>query len=131
MKSKIAYSIVGFLVASVAYGSVEVLIHSYQNAGAGPFSAGEGRAAWIQEYRPSNSVDARSCASCHGTDLSRTGRHLKTGKLIKPMAISVNPTRLSNPKKVEKWFRRNCRWTLGRECTPQEKGDFIRFMTSQ
>ena len=131
MKSKIAYSLAGFLIASVAYGSAEVLILSYQNAGAGPFSANEGRAAWMQEHRPSNRVEARSCTSCHGKDLSRTGRHLKTGKLIKPMAISVNPTRLSDPKKVEKWFRRNCRWTLGRECTPQEKGDFIRFIISQ
>ena len=94
MKSKIAYSLAGFLVASVAYGSTEDLIHSYQNAGAGPFSASEGRAAWMQEHQPSSSVDTRSCASCHGTDLSRTGRNLKTGKLIKPMAISVNPTRL-------------------------------------
>ena len=131
MKSKIAYSLAGFLIASVAYGSGEVLIHSYRNAGAGPFSDSEGRTAWMQEHRPSNRVNARSCASCHGTDLSRTGRHVKTGKLIKPMAISVNPTRLSDPKKVEKWFRRNCRWTLGRECTPQEKGNFIRFITSQ
>jgi hypothetical protein len=47
------------------------------------------------------------------------------------MALSVNPARLTDAKTVEKWFRRNCRWTLGRECTPQEKGDFIQFITSQ
>ncbi len=47
------------------------------------------------------------------------------------MAVSVNATRLSDPKKVEKWFLRNCKWTFGRECTPQEKGDFIDYMTSR
>ena len=130
MKSKIAYNIAGLLLASIAYGSADDLIHSYQNAGAGPFSATKGRAAWIQEHRPANSVDTRNCAGCHGTDLSQPGRHIKTGKLIEPMAVSVNPTRLSDPKKVEKWFRRNCRWTLGRKCTPQEKGDFIRYMSN-
>ena len=41
------------------------------------------------------------------------------------MAVSVNPKRLSDPAKVEKWFGRNCRWTLGRDCTPQEKADFV------
>lgn len=76
MKSKIACSIAGFLIAGIVYVSPEDLVHGYQNAGAGPFSATEGgRAAWIQEHRPSTGVDARSCASCHGTDLNRPGRH--------------------------------------------------------
>lgn len=131
MKLNIASSMAGFLLAGAVHGSVEGLIVGYQNAGAGPFSAAEGKAAWIQEHRPSSGVDVRSCASCHGTDLKKPGRHAKTGKRIEPMALSVNPTRLGDPKKVEKWFRRNCRWTLGRECTPQEKGDFVQFMTSQ
>ena len=131
MKSKIVYGVAGILVASMAHGSNPDLIKSYRSAGAGPFSATEGRAAWLQEHRPSNGEDARSCASCHGADLATLGRHVKTGKRIEPMAVSVNSSRLSDPKKVEKWFRRNCRWTLGRECTAQEKGDFILFITSQ
>ena len=35
-----------------------------------------------------------------------------------------------DPKKVEKWFKRNCQWVPGRECTPKEKGDFITYMIS-
>jgi len=131
MTSKVTYGIAGLLVSGMAYGSVTDLIRGYQNAGAGPFSAISGRAAWVQAHRHSTGMDARSCASCHGTDLSQPGRHLKTGKPIEPMALSVNPRRLTDPKKVEKWFRRNCRWTFGRECTPQEKGDFVRFIVSQ
>ena len=43
------------------------------------------------------------------------------------------PTRSATPNQadVEKWFKRNCKQVLGRECTPAEKGDFITFMMSQ
>lgn len=131
MKAKIIFGIAGSIVTGMAHGSANVLIQGYQNAGGGPFSAAEGRTAWVQEHRPPTGETPKSCASCHGKDLALPGRHVKTGKPIEPMALSINPTRLNDPKKVEKWFRRNCRWTLGRECTPQEKGDFIRFITSQ
>jgi hypothetical protein len=47
------------------------------------------------------------------------------------MAKSVNPQRLTDPGKAEKWFGRNCRWTLGRDCTPQEKGDFVALIRSR
>jgi hypothetical protein len=131
MKMMIALGVAGFMATSMAYGSGEKLLEAYRNAGAGPFSQSAGRSAWMQEHLPSSGGDARSCSSCHGTDLTQPGRHIKTGKSIEPMAFSANSARLTDPEKVEKWFRRNCRWTLERECTPQEKGDFIRFMTSQ
>jgi hypothetical protein len=131
MKMMIALGIAGLMTASMAYGSGVKLLEDYRNAGAGPFSQNAGRSAWIQEHQSSSGGDTRSCSSCHGTDLTQSGRHIKTGKSIEPMAFSVNSARLTDPEKVEKWFRRNCRWTLGRECTPQEKGDYIRFMTSQ
>jgi hypothetical protein len=131
MKIKITFGIAALVATSMVYGSALNLIEGYRNAGAGPFSPDAGGSAWTQEHQSPSGVDTRSCASCHGTDLTQAGRHVKTGKPIEPMALSVNPTRLADPKKVEKWFRRNCRWTLGRECTPQEKGDFIQFMSSQ
>ncbi|MEN8762828.1 MAG: DUF1924 domain-containing protein [Thiogranum sp.] len=131
MKMQTALGIAVLVASSTTYGSTATLIEGYRNAGAGPFSLDAGQSAWTQEHQSSGGVATRSCASCHGTDLTRAGRHVKTAKPIEPMALSVNPARLSDPNKVEKWFRRNCRWTLGRECTPQEKGDFIQFMTSQ
>jgi hypothetical protein len=93
--------------------------------------AAAGRAAWLREHRPGEKERPRACTSCHGANLTKPGRHVETGKHIEPMAVSVNPTRLDDPKKVEKWFRRNCRWTIGRECTLQEKREFIRFISSQ
>lgn len=131
MKMKISFGIAGLVATGMAYGSAVNLIEGYRNTGAGPFSPDAGRSAWTHEHQSASGVDTRSCASCHGMVLTQPGRHVKTGKPIEPMAFSVNPARLTDPKKVEKWFRRNCRWTLGRECTPQEKGDFIQFMTTQ
>jgi hypothetical protein len=131
MKRKATLPGVLFLVAGLAYGATESLLEGYRNDGAGPFSPKAGESAWMQEYPSPGDSEPRSCTRCHGADLTRPGRHLRTGKPIEPMALSVNPARLSNPGKVEKWFRRNCRWTLGRECTTQEKGDFIQFMISQ
>ncbi len=131
MKINISFAIAGLVATSMAYGSAVNLIEGYQNAGAGPFSSDAGGSAWTQQHQSSSGEDTRSCSSCHGTDISQPGRHVGTGKPIEPMAVSMSPARLSDPKKVEKWFRRNCRWTLGRECTAQEKGDFIQFMTSQ
>ncbi|MCG6941703.1 MAG: DUF1924 domain-containing protein [Thiohalocapsa sp.] len=93
--------------------------------------AAAGAAAWVQEHPQPNGAPARSCATCHTDDLTQPGRHAKTGKPIEPMAPSVNPERLSDQAKVEKWLRRNCRWTLGRECTAAEKADFLTYIKSQ
>ncbi len=103
--------------------------------GAGPaLAAGDaaaGAAAWTAEHPQPGGAAARSCASCHGADLTQTGRHAKTRKSIEPLAPSVNPARLSDDKKVAKWLYRNCRWTLGRECTATEKADFLAFIAAQ
>lgn len=119
------------LAAGSALGSPETLLASYQRAGAGPFDAAAGAQAWATEHSPPGAAEPRSCATCHGTDLTKPGRHATTGKTIDPMALSVNPERLADPTKTEKWFGRNCRWTLGRECTAQEKGDFVQFLQAR
>lgn len=131
MKLKIVMCVAGALCAGLVQGAGTDLLQGYRDAGAGPFSADTGRAAWTREYPAAQGGAARSCATCHGADPGRTGRHAETGKPIEPMAASVNPARLSDPAKVEKWFRRNCRWTLGRECSPQEKGDFVQYLSTQ
>lgn len=94
-------------------------------------SADAGASAWVRAYPQADGSAARSCASCHGRDLTRPGQHAKTGKRIDAMAPSVNPQRLTDPAKIEKWLRRNCRWTLGRECTAEEKADFLAYIATQ
>ena len=49
----------------------------------------------------------------------------------KPLAVSLSPTRFTDPETVAKWFARNCRGVLGRACTAQEKGDVLTYFISQ
>jgi cytochrome c peroxidase len=72
---------------------------------------------------------AASCASCHSPDPLLSGRHARTGKAIAPLAPAANPDRFTDAAKAEKWFGRNCRDVLGRECTAREKADFVRYLT--
>ena len=101
------------------------LLEEYRRQGAGGFAPTSGKAAWNRA-----GINGRSCATCHGEDLSQAGSHARTGKLIEPLAPSANPQRLADPRKVEKWLKRNCKWTWGRECSPQEKGDFLTWISS-
>ena len=73
--------------------------------------------------------DTPSCTTCHTSDPRAMGK-TRAGKPIDPMAKSVNPNRFTDPAKVEKWFRRNCNSVLGRECTANEKADFLAYMKS-
>lgn len=91
----------------------------------------EGKRLWRQTYIGKKPYVERSCTSCHGTNATLTGKHIKTNKSIKPMAISSNPQRFTKKTKIDKWFLRNCKWTIGRECTEQEKNDITAYLTSQ
>lgn len=113
---------------SLQADATEVLLDQYQASGAGAFTAEQGAAVWGRTVIHANNSQTRSCSDCHGGNLTKVGRHAKTGKRIEPMAPSVNSQRLSDPKKIEKWFKRNCKWTWGRTCTAQEKGDLLLYL---
>ncbi len=111
--------------------TVEDLLKSYAGAGAKNFDAARGEALWKQTFPDPETGKTVSCTTCHTENLREAGKHAKTGKVIEPMAPSVNKERLTDAKHIEKWFKRNCEGTLGRECTPQEKGDVLMFLRSQ
>jgi len=69
------------------------------------------------------------CGTCHTDNPAQPGRHAVTSKDIKPLAPSANAERFTDAAKVEKWFRRNCKEVVGRECNAAEKADFIAFLT--
>lgn len=69
-----------------------------------------------------------SCASCHGSVPTAQGKHAGTGKVIAPLAPAFNPERFSDAGKVEKWFRRNCKDVLARECSAGEKADVLAWL---
>ena len=121
-----------FLMAPLARAAiVDDIVDGYRAGGASEFSADTGRTLWNQTFKDPKSGEERSCETCHTSDLRKTGKHVQTGKPIEPMAPSANPKRLTDARFIEKWFKRNCTWTLGRECTPQEKGDVLMFLRSQ
>ncbi|MFT4171883.1 MAG: DUF1924 domain-containing protein [Rhodocyclaceae bacterium] len=71
-----------------------------------------------------------ACASCHTADPTQTGKHASSGRAIKPIAPSANADRFTDPEKVERLYKRMCGEVLGRECTTQEKGDFLVYLLS-
>lgn len=79
--------------------------------------------------RPGKDGKAISCAKCHTPDPRRPGQS-SAGKIIQPMAPSVNPKRFTDKSKVEKWFKRNCMDVYQRACSSLEKGDFIKYLQS-
>ena len=109
-----------------AGSAVDQLLGQYAELGAGPFDARAGERIWRSTYGEEN--PPRQCASCHTPDPRQVGKHARTAKAIEPLAPSVAPQRMSDARKVSKWLLRNCKWTLGRECTPQERGDLLAYL---
>jgi hypothetical protein len=70
------------------------------------------------------------CTSCHGKSPMTGGRHASTDKAIEPMAPAANVKRFTDSAKVEKWFRRNCKDVLARECSAAEKADVLAWLIS-
>ena len=107
-----------------------LLISTFQKgAGVKAFSAEDGKKLFNSKRTHSQKNEERSCTTCHTADPSKQGKTV-VGKVIEPISPAVTKERFTNPKKVEKWFKRNCEWVLERECTSKEKGDFITYMVS-
>ncbi len=120
------------VTASVQAASPTDLLQSYtaeasrQQAGFTP-SAQRGADLYRKEFRVSAKMP--SCQSCHTEDPAQAGRHSVTTKPIKPLSPAANPERFTDRAKADKWFGRNCKEVIGRDCTAMEKADFIAFLT--
>ena len=90
-------------------------------------SAKRGETLFRQRFANNDKMPA--CTSCHTDSPLNAGQHVVTGKAIRPLAVAANGQRFSDPAKVEKWFGRNCREVIGRDCTPAEKADFVTAMS--
>jgi hypothetical protein len=133
MKTYILIS-VSLLISPISFThanseAVNTLIQTYVTQGAASANAEQGKQLWIKSFKGKGEFSDRSCSSCHTQDLSGPGKHIKTKKVIKPMAPSINPQRFTKVKKINKWFKRNCKWTLGRECTAQEKANILAYIS--
>lgn len=118
-----------FAAVVVANTQRDAILAGYASqAGVSSFSADAGRALFMSQNTGGKAATP-SCSTCHTTDPTAQGR-TRVGKVIAPMAVSRSPDRFTDAEKVEKWFGRNCRSVLGRECTPEEKGNYIAYMMS-
>ncbi len=117
--------------AQAAKSPSHILLNDYASQGVSHVSAEQGKALWQKKFIAKGDFTQRSCTSCHTENLTHPGKHIKTGKAIKPMSPAVNPKRLTDIKKIKKWFKRNCKWTLGRECTAQEKADVLAYLSGK
>ncbi len=121
-------AIIGWLLGPAAMAATPgamLMLERYSAEAELPLNPARGRELWHRD------MNGRSCLSCHTDSVYSKGRHERTGKVIEPMAPSVNPNRYKKPKKIEKWFLRNCKWTYGRPCTAQEKGDMLLWLSEQ
>ena len=118
-------------MSSCFAAAVDDLLQRYRTQGAGPFDPAVGAAQWDRPVVNAAAGETRRCSLCHSTNLRSVGKHATTGKRIEPLAPAANPARLTDAEKIEKWLLRNCKWTWGRECTPQEKGNFLVMMRAQ
>lgn len=128
-RAMLILTLLAALPAQASETVVSEMLGRYHSAGAGEFSAERGKQMWTQPYTDKASGKPISCASCHSENLAQAGSHIRTGKHIEPMAASSGE-RFNDPAKIEKWFLRNCKGTIGRECTAQEKGDFLTYFQS-
>ena len=127
----------GVLPGSVPAASpvVDKLLKEYaqaarqENPTFSDFNAGAGRELFDLKRRHSKKNEMISCTTCH-TESPRNMGQTTAGKPIDPLSPAVNPKRLTDEGEIRKWFRRNCTQVLERECTPVEKGNFLRFLLS-
>jgi uncharacterized membrane protein len=80
-------------------------------------------------FKASHGLESQ-CTSCHGKSPMTSGRHASTDKAIEPLAPAANAKRFTDSAKAEKWFRRNCKDVLARECTAAEKADVLAWLIS-
>lgn len=125
----LSFSLPGLLHAENA--TVSKLLDIYKTQGAAVAEVKNGEILWKKTYISKGEFPERSCTTCHTEDLTKIGEHVKTGKKIEPMSPSINPDRLTSIKKINKWFKRNCKWTMGRECTVQEKANILVYIENQ
>ncbi len=119
----------GMTAAAAADSPASLMAHYAQAAGVpvSGLSATRGAALYRTEH-PGRNGQPMSCASCHTASPKQAGQ-TRVGKRIEPLAPAANPQRFTDAAKVEKWFRRNCQDVLQRECSAQEKGDFIAWLS--
>jgi hypothetical protein len=124
MSFKPAFLLAAFF-SCASYGATPAeLLQQWRSSSTQSFSAARGDAFFHAQQ------GEWSCSTCHTSNPRNLGKHKITGKVIEPLAPSANAKRFTDAAHVEKWFKRNCKDVVGRECTATEKGDVLTYLMS-
>ena len=120
--------------ASIANAKKLVMIYHTQAINenkefAGP-SAEEGKAFYNNKVKAANGKET-ACASCHTANPANNGKHIVTGKSIKPLSPAVNAKRFADFEKVEAKFTQHCVDILGADCTAAQKANYISYVLTE
>ncbi len=117
------------IAAAAEAGPREDILAKFQAQAGAPANPANGKKMFFNNYG-TGKPDTPNCTTCH-SETPQNGGMTRAGKPIDPIAVSATPDRFTDADKVDKWFRRNCNGVIGRECTAQEKVDFLTFMIGQ
>jgi hypothetical protein len=93
-------------------------------------SAVDGKFFFNRKFKLANGKEV-ACASCHTQNPADAGKHIVTGKAIKPLSPMVNYKRFSDVDKVEEQFTLHCNDILGADCTAAEKANYIAYLLTE
>lgn len=93
-------------------------------------TAEAGRAFYTKEITLHGANGKISCSACHTDNPANQGEDVNTKKKIKSMAPAIEPKRFTDIDKVEKNFEKHCQDIIKRDCTAQEKADYITYLLS-
>jgi Domain of unknown function (DUF1924) len=120
--------------ASIANAETMIMIYSKQAKQANPDYAGptvaDGKAFFNRKIKLGKGKET-ACASCHTTNPADNGKHIITGKVIKPLSPAVNSKRFADFEKVEAKFTQHCNDIIGSDCTAAEKASYITYLLTE
>jgi len=122
----VAASLLLAMPAEAADTAPDAQLQRWSVAAGAPASVERGRVFFTSQHG-----GEWSCASCHNAPPTTDGKHASTGKPIAPMAPAFNAKAFTDEAKVDKWFRRNCKDVLSRECSAAEKADVLAYVLAQ
>jgi hypothetical protein len=128
MARRLGMALVLTLAAGLAFADSPANLLDTYTAQAKVAGVSAGDAVRGQSFFNSTHGNEWKCASCHGAVPTGKGDHAITHKVIEPLAPAFNAQRFSDLAKADKWFRRNCKDVLARECSAAEKADVLTWL---
>lgn len=122
--------------AEADVANAEKLAHKYSsiaksiNPDFGGPSAADGKFFFNRKIKLANGKEM-ACASCHTSNPADEGKHVVTGKAIRPLSPVVNFKRFTDIDKVEGQFTQHCNDIIGSDCTAAEKANYITYLLSE